>query len=72
MENGILNGLQMYTGKWFSDLVDETMLSNALLTKPHEVSGVISYVFGQMDKGYTSSLDFLTGGLGKTMVIENR
>lgn len=72
MENGILNGLQMYTGKWFSDLVDETMLSNALLTKPHEVSGVISYVFGQMDKGYSSSLDFLTGGLGKTMVIENR
>lgn len=48
------------------------MLSNALLTKPHEVSGVISYVFGTLDNGYSSALDFLTGGLGKTMVIDNR
>ncbi len=72
MENGILNNLQMYTGKWFSDLVDENMLSNALLTKPHEVSSVISYVFGTKDAGYSSSLDFLTGGLGKTMVIDQR
>ncbi len=72
MENGILNGLQIYTGKWFSDLVDENMLSNSLLTKPHEISSIISYVFGQNDSEYGSSLDFLTGGLGKTMVIDNR
>lgn len=72
MENGILNNLQLYKGKWFSDLVDENMLSNALLVKPHEVSNIISYVFGTKDGGYTSSLDFLTGGLGKTMVIDQR
>ena len=72
MENGILNNLQLYKGKYFSDLVDENMLSNALLTKPHEVSGIISYVFGTLDNGYSSSLDFLTGGLGKTMVINQR
>lgn len=72
MENGILNNLQLYKGKWFSDLVDENMLSNALLTKPHEVSSVISYVFGSKDSGYSSSLDFLTGGLGKKMEITNR
>ena len=72
MENGILNNLQLYRGKWFSDLVDENMLSNALLTKPHEVSGIISYVFGTMDNGYSSALDFLTGGLGKTMTIDQR
>ena len=72
MDNGILNNLQLYKGKIFSDLVDENMLSNALLTKPHEVSSVISYVFGTKDGGYNSSLDFLTGGLGKTMTIDNR
>jgi hypothetical protein len=72
MENGILNNLQLYRGKWFSDLVDENMLSNALLTKPHEVSSVISYVFGTQDGGYSSALDFLTGGLGSTMVIDQR
>jgi len=72
MDNGILNNLQLYKGKWFSDLVDENMLSNALLVKPHEVSSVISYVFGAKDDGYSSALDFLTGGLGKTMVIDQR
>lgn len=70
MENNILNSLQLYKGKWFSDLVDENMLTNALLTKPHEVAGVISLVFGTKDDGYRTSLDFLTGGLGKTMVID--
>jgi hypothetical protein len=72
MENSILNGLELYRGKWFSDLVDENMLSNALLTKPHEVSSIISYVFGTMDNGYSSTLDFFTGGLGKTMTIDQR
>jgi len=43
-----------------------------LLTKPHEVSSVISYIFGTKDDGYASALDFLTGGLGKTMVIDQR
>lgn len=72
MENSILNGLELYRGKWFSDLVDENMLSNALLVKPHEVSSIISYVFGTMDNGYSSTLDFFTGGLGKTMTIDQR
>lgn len=72
MENNFLNSLQLYRGKWFSDLVDENMLSNALLTKPHEISSVISYVFGVKDDGYGSTIDFLTGGLGKTMVIDQR
>ena len=72
MQNNFLNDLQLYRGKWFSDLVDENMLSNALLTKPHEVASVISYVFGVKDDGYGSTIDFLTGGLGKTMVIDQR
>lgn len=72
MVNNFINDLQLYRGKWFSDLVDENMLSNALLTKPHEVSSVISYIFGVKDDGYGSTIDFLTGGLGKTMVIDQR
>lgn len=67
--DGVLNNLQLYKSKWFSDLVDENMLSNALLTKPHEVSTVLSYIFGRYE---TSTVDFLTAGLGKTIITENR
>ena len=37
MNNTLLNNLQLYRGKRFSDLVDENMISNALLTEPHKV-----------------------------------
>jgi hypothetical protein len=48
------------------------MISNALLTKPHEVAGLLSLVFGTKDDGVSTAIDLITGGLGKTMVIENR
>lgn len=35
MNNTLLNGLQLYRGKRFAGLVDENMISNAALTKPH-------------------------------------
>ena len=70
MENNVLNSLQLYKTKWFSDLVDENMLANALLTKPHEVSTVLSYIFGRFDQG--NIIDFITNGMGKTLTIENR
>ena len=66
MDNGILNNLQIGRGKWFSDLVDEDMISNAMLTRPYEVTRVISYVFG------STSLDAITGGLGNVMTIDQR
>lgn len=69
MDNTTLNNLVLYRSKRFSDLVDENMLATALLTKPYEVSTVISYVFGKYEN---NTLDFLTMGLGKTLVIENR
>lgn len=69
MINNVLNSLQLYKSKWFSDLVDENMLSNSLMTKPHEVSTVLSYVFGRYEN---TSIDFLTGGMGKVITIENR
>lgn len=72
MNNTLLNNLQLYRGKRFSDLVDENMISNALLTKPHEVSGLLSLIFGTKDDGVSTAIDLITGGLGKTMTIENR
>ena len=70
MENNVLNDLVLYRTKWFSDLVDENMLANALLTKPHIVSPVLSYIFGRYDQG--NILDYLTNGMGKTITVENR
>lgn len=72
MNNNLLNNLQLYRGKRFSDLVDENMISNALLTNPHQVSGLLSLVFGTKDDGVSTALDLITGGLGKTMIIDNR
>ena len=72
MNTNLLNNLQLYRGRRFSDLVDENMISNALLTKPHEVSGLLSLVFGTKDDGVSTAIDLITGGLGKTMIIENR
>ena len=72
MNNNLLNGLQLYRGKRFSDLVDENMISNALLTNPHQVSGLLSLVFGTKDDGVSTAIDMITGGLGKTMTIDNR
>lgn len=72
MNNTLLNNLQLYRGRRFSDLVDENMISNALLTRPHEVSGLLSLVFGTKDDGVSTAIDLITGGLGKTMVIQNR
>ena len=72
MNNNLLNGLQLYRGKRFADLVDENMISNALLTNPHQVSGLLSLVFGTKDDGVSTAIDMITGGLGKTMIIDNR
>jgi len=70
--NNLLNGLQLYRGKRFSDLVDENMISNALLTEPHKIAGLLSLVFGTKDDGVSTAIDLITGGLGKTMTINNR
>lgn len=70
-QKGILSNLQLYKTKWFSDLVDENMLHNSLLTRPHEVSTMISYLMGTMDNESTSVLDALTGGMGNTLTVES-
>ena len=72
MNNSLLNNLQLYRGKRFSDLVDENMIANAMLTRPHQVAGLLSLVFGTKDDGVSTAIDMITGGLGRTMVIDNR
>lgn len=69
MENNILNDLVLYRTKYFSGLVDEQMLANALVSEPHRVSPVISYIFGIYDRG--NVIDFITNGIGRTMTIES-
>lgn len=70
MDNGILNNLTLYRGKWFSDLIDTNKISLASQQRPYEVSTILSYVFGTKDAGYSTSLDMLTGGLGNVMTID--
>lgn len=43
-----------------------------LLTKPDTMNQIISYVFGQKDNEFSSTIDFLTGGLGKVKTVTNR
>ena len=69
MIDNLLNNLQIYKTKWTSDLKDEAELSRLLLTAPHKMPGIISTIFGRFDQG--SVLDYITGGMGRTTVIEN-
>lgn len=70
MENNVLNDLVLYRTRYFTDLVDENMLTNALVTQPHRVSPVISYIFGYFNQG--NVIDYITNGLGNTVTTENR
>jgi len=70
MDNSVLNKLQLYRTKWFPELGDENTLANTLLTKPHEISPVLSYIMGRFNQG--SVIDYITNGLGKVMTIESR
>jgi hypothetical protein len=70
MQNTVLNDLQVYRTKYFDGLVDQNLISQALLSEPHQVSTMLSYIFGTYDD--QSPLNFLTGGLGRTMTIESQ
>jgi len=70
MENNILNSLQLYRSKWFSDLLDENTLLNTLMTAPHKMSPVLSYLFGYFTN--SNVLDLLTNGIGRVETIESR
>lgn len=70
MDNSILNSLQLYKGKRFSDLIDTNKISSVSKQSPYQVATVLSWVFGTKDGGYSTSLDMITGGLGNTLTID--
>ncbi len=72
MDNGFLNSLQLYQTQNMSGLVDENMLSKALVTSPHEISTMLSYIMGNLDRQYSNTIDAITNGLGRVETVENR
>jgi hypothetical protein len=69
MINNVINDLVLYRQKRTSDLVDQNMISYMLQYEPHKMSpAVINYIFGEKER--ISVLNFLTGGLGRTIEIE--
>jgi hypothetical protein len=70
MENNVLNSLVLYRTKWFSDLLDENTLLNTLMTAPHKMSPVLSYLFGYFTN--SNVLDLITNGIGHVETIESR
>jgi hypothetical protein len=70
MMNDVLNSLQLYRTTYHeADLVDANLIEQSLLTEPHRVSNMLSYVFGTKEN--YSVLNLLTGGVGRTMTIES-
>lgn len=72
IDNGFLNSLQLYQTQNFSGLVEENMLARALMTEPHKISNMLSYVMGNLDTQYSNTIDALTKGVGRVEEIENR
>ena len=70
MMNDVLNSLQLYRTKYHeADLVDANLIEQSLLTEPHRMSNMLSYVFG-VKENY-SVLNLLTGGVSRNMTIES-
>lgn len=63
-----ISNLQLYRGKKFDGLVDSNKLSSAFLTEPEVVNKTLSFIFGYK---YSNPLALLTGGIGKTLYVNN-
>lgn len=63
-----ISNLQLYRGKKFDGLVDSNKLSSAFLTEPETVNKTLSFIFGYK---YSNPLALLTGGIGKTLYVNN-
>lgn len=68
--NDFVSNLRLWQGKHFSGLTDTNQLKNAMLSSPKELGLLVSYAFGALDDGYSSTIDFVTGGLGNTEYVE--
>ncbi len=70
MNNSVLNGLQLYHRKTASGLSDQNMIANLLLTKPFEVSTVLTQIFGGYRGEEYNILEYLTRGMGRYRTLE--
>lgn len=68
--NDFVSNIRLWQGKHFSGLVDTNTLQSAMKSAPKELGMLVSYAFGALDDGYSSTIDFITGGLGHTESIE--
>lgn len=64
-----VNALQLYRGKKWSGLTDENSLATAFLTQPQMVNNALAYLFGKYNGNV---LSLITGGLGRTLYVDNR
>ena len=64
-----VNALQLYRGKKWSGLTDQNSLATAFLTQPQMVNTALAYLFGKYNGNI---LSMITGGLGRTMYVNNR
>jgi hypothetical protein len=70
MENNFINDLVLYRGKSFAGLVDTNKISTLSNQAPAQIATIISYVFGNLDSEYSTSIDAITGGLGNVETID--
>lgn len=70
VQNGI-NGLQITRGQWHSGLTLQNHLSRAFLTEPVMASTLVSRLFN-FNNNFSSPIDYLTRGMGRTMELTNR
>lgn len=68
MINNVLSELALYRQRRTTDLIDKNSISYLLQTEPHNMTPVLSYIFGIKEE--VSILNFLTGGMGRTIEIE--
>jgi hypothetical protein len=65
-----LTDLQISTMNWHNGLTQANHLSTFFLTEPALASQVVTRVYNRHN-GYKNALSFLTGGLGRTMELDN-
>lgn len=68
MINNVLSDLVLYRQRRTTDLIDKNSISYMLQSEPQNMTPVLSYIFGMKEQ--VSILNFLTGGMGRTIELE--
>lgn len=68
MINNVLSDLLLYRQRRTADLIDKNSISFLLQSEPQNMTPILSYIFGMKEQ--VSILNFLTGGMGRTIELE--